>query len=128
MQRSFYLNLLGLTAILAGIFYFIQGLDFFKGFLNFVWISIAFLVLSTVVTYYFMMRAMAMKEHKNFLVAFSAGFGLKALAAIIFLCYFIFIDRISDVHFILPFFFMYFAYTGILVWQVWQQSKKKPLP
>jgi hypothetical protein len=128
MHRSFYLSLLGLTTILAGGIFLVQGLPFFQGFKNFMWISLAFLALSTLVTYYFMIRAMAMKGHKNFVTAFGIGFALKSLGALAFLCYFIYIDHIPDNHFILPFFFMYFTYTAMLVWQVWQQSKAHPLP
>jgi hypothetical protein len=75
-----------------------------------------------------MERAMAMKAHSNFVAAFGTGFAIKSFASLAFISYFIFFQPIKDSNFIFPFFFMYFAYTGLLVWDIWQTSRRKPLP
>jgi F0F1-type ATP synthase assembly protein I len=128
MDKGFALKLFGLTLILAALIYLLGLIHLFEGFQSFVWGSLIFLTTTTVVVYFIMQRAMAMKNHSNFVMAFGAGFGIKSLASLIFLCYFIVVAPIADHNFVLPFFAMYFAYTGLLVWDLWQYSKKKPLP
>ena len=128
MNKGFLYKLIGLTLILAGVIYLVQTQHVFDAFQSFVWISLGFLTLTTIVVYFIMLRAMAMKEHSNFVVAFGTGFAIKSFASLAFLCYFIFYKPIADHNFVLPFFLMYFAYTGLLVWDLWQQSKRKPLP
>jgi hypothetical protein len=128
MNKGFLYKLLGLTLILTGIIFFCDTLHLFEAYQSFVWQSLIFLTLTTILVHYIMLRAMAMKEHSNFVVAFGTGFAIKSFASLAFLCYFIFYRPIADHSFVLPFFFMYFAYTGILVWDLWQQSKRKPLP
>ena len=128
MNKGFLYKLIGLTLILAGVIYLVQTQHVFDAFQSFVWISLGFLTLTTIVVYFIMLRAMAMKEHSNFVVAFGTGFAMKSFASLAFLCYFIFYKPIADHNFVLPFFLMYFAYTGLLVWDLWQQSKRKPLP
>ena len=128
MNKGFLYKLIGLTLILAGVIYLLQTQHVFDAFQSFVWISLGFLTLTTIVVYFIMLRAMAMKEHSNFVVAFGTGFAIKSFASLAFLCYFIFYKPIADHNFVLPFFLMYFAYTGLLVWDLWQQSKQKPLP
>jgi hypothetical protein len=128
MQNGFLFRLLGLTLVLAGIIFICQTLHIFAGFEAFVWVSLVFLTLITILVYFIMLRAMAMKAHSNFVAAFGTGFAIKSLASLAFICYFIFFKPIKDSNFIFPFFFMYFAYTGLLVWDIWQTSKRKPLP
>ena len=128
MNKGFLYKLIGLTLILAGVIYLLQTQHVFDAFQSFVWISLGFLTLTTIVVYFIMLRAMAMKEHSNFVVAFGTGFAIKSFASLAFLCYFIFYKPIADHNFVLPFFLMYFAYTALLVWDLWQQSKQKPLP
>ena len=128
MDKGFALKLFGLTLILAALTYLLGGVHILDGFLSFVWASLVFLTITTVVVYFIMQRAMAMKEHSNFVMAFGMGFGIKSFASLAFLCYFIFLKPIADHNFVFPFFFMYFAYTGLLVWDLWQHNKRKPLP
>jgi len=128
MQKDFLYKFIGLTLILAGLIYIFIRLGVFAGYGPFVWISLAFLAIISVIVYFIMLRAMEMKEHSNFVIAFGTGFAIKSFASLAFLCYFIFYRPIADHSFIIPFFVMYFAYTGLLVWDLWQLSKKKPLP
>jgi hypothetical protein len=128
MSKSFLTKLFGLTVIIAAIIYGLRVNDFFDDYRGFVWTSLIFLSLTTVAVYFIMLRAMAMKAHSNFVVAFGTGFAIKSLASLAFLCYYIYIKPIPNHNFVFPFFIMYFAYTGLLVWDLWQQSKRKPLP
>ena len=128
MKRSFLYQFTGLTIILAGLIFILNTMNVFDGFSSFVWISLVFLFFTSVLVYFIMLRAMAMKEHSNFVIAFGTGFSIKSFASLVFLCYFIFVQPITNHYFIAPFFVMYFAYTGLLVWDLWQESKKKPLP
>ena len=128
MNSSFFLKTLGLTFILAAVIYFCKSLHLFDDFGSFVWISLAFLSLTTLAVHMIVQQAMAMKAHYDFLVWFGVAFALKSLGSLVFLCYFIFICPIADRYFILPFFLMYFMFTGLLVWHIWQESRQKPLP
>jgi hypothetical protein len=127
-HTKFLSQLSGLTLIIAVVLYVMIGDGFFKDYPSFVWISLAFLVVTTIVVYLIMVRAMAMKAHANFVAAFATGFAIKSFASLAFISYFIFFRPIADHYFILPFFAMYFTYTGLLVWDIWQESKRKPLP
>ena len=128
MVKTFLYKLIGLTLVLAALIFLLNTQHLFDAFLPFVWMSLVFLTLTTILVYLIMHRAMTMKEHSNFVVAFGTGFAIKSFASLAFLCYFIFYKPIADHHFVFPFFFMYFAYTGLLVWDLWQYSKRKPLP
>ena len=128
MYKSFVTKAFGLTVILAALIYGLRSNDFFNDYRAFVWISLLFLFITTIIVYFIMLRAMSIKEHSNFVVAFGTGFAIKSFASLIFLCYYIFVKPISNHHFVFPFFAMYFAYTALLVWDLWQDSKKKPLP
>ena len=128
MDKGFLYKLAGLTVALGGFIFALSTIGYFSSYRSFVWLSLAFLCLISVLVYMIMQRALSMKEHANFVVAFSTGFGIKSLASLAFISYFIFIKPISNTHFIFPFFFMYFAYTGLLVWDIWQTSRRKPLP
>ncbi len=128
MHTGFLYKLIGLTLVLAGLIFIFNMLHVFDGFQSFVWISLVFLVVTTILVFFIMQRAMAMKEHSNFVVAFGTGFAIKSFLSLAFLCYFIFYKPIANHNFVFPFFFMYFAYTGLLVWDLWQMSKQKPLP
>ena len=128
MNKSFLIKLTVLTLILAGSILILSTLHFFEGYQGFVWISLLFLVLITILVYLIMLRAMAMKEHSNFIVAFGTGFAIKSFASLGFISYFIFFRPIVNHNFVFPFFVMYFAYTALLVWDIWQTSKRKPLP
>ena len=123
MFRSFLFKLLGLTAVLAGGNFFILPHAFFEQFRGFVWLSLGFLALSTLVVYLIIARAMTMQSQRNFVAAFGTAFAFKAFGALVFLAYFIFINPISDHNFIFPFFAYYFIYTGLLMWQVWTEQK-----
>jgi hypothetical protein len=128
MFKNFALKLVLLTVTLALIIWILQTREFFAGYQSFVWISLVFLSFVTVGTYVIMDRALEMKGHTYFMIAFAAGFGIKSLASLMFLSYFIFFQPIVNKFFILPFFFMYFIYTGLMVSSSWQASRKKPLP
>lgn len=128
MNKVFFFKLSGLTLVLAGLIYLLSTLHIFDNYLSFVWLSLGFLTITTIVVYLIMLRAMAMKQHSNFVVAFGTGFAIKSFLSLAFLCYFIFFKPIADHNFVFPFFFMYFAYTALLVWDIWQISKIKPLP
>ncbi len=128
MHKGFIYQLVALTLILAGVIFILDRVHLFDGFQSFVWVSLVFLTITTILVYCIMQRAMAMKAHANFVIAFGTGFAIKSLASLAFICYFIFIQPIRDSNFIFPFFFMYFAYTGLLVWDIWQSTKAKPLP
>lgn len=128
MHKGFIYQLVALTLILAGVIFILDRVHLFDGFQSFVWVSLVFLTITTILVYFIMQRAMAMKAHANFVIAFGTGFAIKSLASLAFICYFIFIQPIRDSNFIFPFFFMYFAYTGLLVWDIWQSTKAKPLP
>ena len=127
MYKNFYIKLLTLTLILALTIYILCNRTFFTGYQSFVWISLAFLALVTLAVHVIMMRALAMKEHTNFLIAFGTGFAIKSFASLAFISYFIFFQPIVNKTFIYPFFIMYFMYTGLLISHIWQISKK-PLP
>ena len=128
MHKSFFLKLWGLTFVIGGLIYILATMGYFANYLSFVWTSLVFLFLTTVSVYFIMLRAMDMKDHTNFVAAFGASFGLKSLASLAFICYYIFIAPIADKHFVYPFFAMYFAFTGMLVWHLFQMSRQKPLP
>jgi len=128
MQTKFLSKLAALTLILAVVISILISHEFFLGYESFVWTSLVFLTIVTVIVYFIMVRAMAMKEHNNFVAAFATGFGIKSLASLAFICYYIFFQPIADHYFVFPFFFLYFAYTGLLVWDIWQESRQKPLP
>ena len=124
MYKNFYIKLLTLTLILALTIYILCNRTFFTGYQSFVWISLAFLALVTLAVHVIMMRALAMKEHTNFLIAFGTGFAIKSFASLAFISYFIFFQPIVNKTFIYPFFIMYFMYTGLLISHIWQISKK----
>lgn len=128
MNKSFLIKLSVLTLVLAAAIYILDTQHVFEGFGSFVWTSLVFLVVITILVYLIMLRAMAMKEHNNFVVAFGTGFMIKAFASLAFISYFIFYRPIANHNFVFPFFVMYFAYTGLLVWDIWQMSQQKPLP
>jgi hypothetical protein len=128
MNSGFLFKLLGLTLSIIGLILICNALHLTDGFVAFVWSSLIFMNIITVLVYLIMLRALAMKAHSNFVAAFGTGFAIKSVASLGFICYFIFFQPIKDTNFIFPFFFMYFAYTGLLVWDIWQASKKKPLP
>ena len=128
MNKNFLIKLSVLTLILAGSILILDSMHVFDGFQYFVWISLLFLFVITVLVYLIMLRAMAMKEHSNFIAAFGTGFGIKSFASLAFISYFIFFRPIANHNFVFPFFVMYFAYTALLVWDIWQTSKRKPLP
>ncbi|MCW3127323.1 MAG: hypothetical protein JWO03_2981 [Bacteroidetes bacterium] len=128
MYKNFFLKLLTLTIIAALSVWILQERSFFVGYLSFVWISLAFLTCVTFAVYLIMMRALAMKAHTNFIIAFGTAFAIKSFASLAFLSYFIFFQPIVNKNFIFPFFAMYFLYTGLLVSHIWLISKKKPLP
>jgi hypothetical protein len=128
MNKSFLIKLSILTLLLAVSILVLDMLHLFDGFRSFVWISLLFLVIITILVYLIMLRAMAMKAHTNFVVAFGTGFAIKSFASLAFISYFIFFQPIANHNFVFPFFLMYFAYTAILVWDIWQMSQRKPLP
>lgn len=128
MHNKFLIQLFGLTFVIAALLYALKEYGFFVNYPSFVWYSLIFLTLTTIVVYFIMQRAMSMKEHSNFVAAFGMGFAIKSFASLAFICYFIFFKPIKDSNFIFPFFFMYFAYTGLLVWDIWQSSRGKKLP
>jgi hypothetical protein len=128
MNRNFLIKLFILTLLLSASILILDMLHVFDGFQSFVWISLVFLVVITIVVYLIMLRAMAMKAHTNFVAAFATGFGIKSLASLAFISYFIFFRPIANHNFVIPFFVMYFTYTGLLVWDIWQISQQKPLP
>jgi drug/metabolite transporter (DMT)-like permease len=128
MDKGFLYKLIGLTLTLAGLIFILNTIHLFDGYVSFVWTSLIFLVCTTIIVYFIMLRALSMKEHSNFVVAFGTGFAIKSFASLLFICYFIFYRPIGNHTFVLPFFFMYFAYTGLLVWDLWHESRKKPLP
>jgi hypothetical protein len=127
MNTSFIIKLSVLTLVLASAIFILDTQHVFAGYQSFVWTSLVFLVVITVLVYLIMLRAMAMKEHNNFVVAFGTGFVIKAFASLAFISYFIFYRHITQ-YVVLPFFVMYFAYTALLVWDIWQMSQQKPLP
>ena len=128
MYKNFLIKLLVITAILTLSTYILCHRDFFYGYQSFVWTSLAFLAIVTIIVYVIMMRAMTMKEHSNFVIAFGTGFAIKSFASLAFICYFIFFQPIVNKNFVFPFFIMYFIYTGLLVSDIWTMSRKKPLP
>jgi hypothetical protein len=121
-------ELFGLTLVLAVLIRVLISWDFFATYQPFVWASLVFLALTTIGVYFIMLRAMAMQTHTNFVIAFGTGFAIKSFASLAFICYFIFFRPIADHRFVFPFFIMYFAYTALLIWDIWQSSKRKPLP
>lgn len=128
MKSAFIFKLLGLSAVLAVLIFVFNSLHVFAGFESFAWASLVFMTGITILMYFIMHRAMAMKGHNNFLAAFTMGFAIKSLASLAFICYFIYIKPIANTYFILPFFIMYFIYTGMVVWDIWQSAKNNPLP
>jgi hypothetical protein len=128
MHNSFLIKLAVLTLVLAGVIFGCDLLHVFDAFQSFVWLSLVFLFIITILVYLIMWRAMAMKEHASFVVAFGTGFAIKSFASLAFISYFIFFKPIANHNFVFPFFVMYFAYTAILVWDIWQMSQRKPLP
>ena len=128
MFTNFLSKLAILTLILALTIFLLCRREFFYGYQPFVWTSLVFLSVITLLIYLIMMRALSMKGHTNFVIAFGTGFAIKSFASLAFICYFIFFQPIVNRNFIFPFFAMYFIYTGLLVSHLWQMSKKKPLP
>ena len=124
MLRNFLVKLIGLTVVLTSINFFLLPYAFFEHFRGFVWLSLGFLAVSTLLVYLIIARAMTMQSHSNFVAAFGTAFGMKAFGALLFISYFIFIQPIADHNFIFPFFAYYFIYTGLLMWQVWVEQRK----
>lgn len=85
------------------------------GFDDFVWYSLFFLAVLTLVSFSLLLRGLAMKGNEYFMQYFGAMFGLKIFSALIFVCFFIYIQPIANKKFVLPFFVLYFLFTGLLV-------------
>ncbi len=89
--------------------------ELFDGFGFFVWYSLFFLAALTIVSFALLLRGLAMKGNEYFMQYFGAMFGLKVFSALIFVCYFIYVQPIGNKKFVLPFFALYFLFTGLLV-------------
>lgn len=87
----------------------------FDGFGFFVWYSLFFLAALTLFSFALLLRGLAMKGNGFFMQYFGAMFGLKVFSALIFVCYFIYVQPIKNTNFVLPFFVLYFLFTGLLV-------------
>lgn len=127
-MKGFFLKLVLLTVLSGLVLFALQSQGFFAAYQSFVWISLAFMFGVTALVYLIFLRALAIKEHASFMMAFGSAFGIKSFASLAFVSYFIFFRPIEDKYFILPFFSLYFAYTGLLVFHLWQITKRKPLP
>lgn len=128
MMKGFFVKLVILTLFSAGVLYALDSQGFFTTYESFVWISLAFMFGVTTLVYLIFLRALAIKDHSSFMMAFGSAFAIKSFASLAFVSYFIFFRPIEDKYFILPFFGLYFAYTGLLVFHLWQITKRKPLP
>ncbi|MBS1683451.1 MAG: hypothetical protein JSS76_01765 [Bacteroidetes bacterium] len=128
MMKGFFLKL-GVLTLLSGLVLFaIESQGFFADYQSFVWISLGFMFGVTALVYLIFLRALAIKDHSSFMMAFGSAFAIKSFASLAFVSYFIFFRPIENKYFILPFFGLYFAYTGLLVFHLWQITKRKPLP
>ena len=128
MLGNFFIKLSILTLIAAGTIWLFISQGFFAGYQSFVWMSLGFLTIITAIVYLMMERALAMKGHTYFMAAFGAAFAIKSLLSLAFISYFIFFQPIVDKNFVIPFFVMYFLYTGVLVSHIWTVTRRKPLP
>lgn len=128
MMKGFFIKLVILTVFSGAVLYALQAQGAFAGFESFVWMSLGFMFVVTALVYLIFLRALAIKEHTSFMMAFGSAFGIKSFASLAFVSYFIFFRPIENKFFILPFFGLYFAYTGLLVFHLWQITKRKPLP
>lgn len=127
-MKGFFVKLVILTLFSAGVLYALDSQGFFTTYESFVWISLAFMFGVTTLVYLIFLRALAIEDHSSFMMAFGSAFAIKSFASLAFVSYFIFFRPIEDKYFILPFFGLYFAYTGLLVFHLWQITKRKPLP
>ncbi len=127
-MKGFFVKLVVLTLFSAGVLYALDSQGFFTAYESFVWISLAFMFGVTALVYLIFLRALAIRDHSSFMMAFGSAFAIKSFASLAFVSYFIFFRPIEDKYFILPFFGLYFAYTGLLVFHLWQITKRKPLP
>ncbi len=127
-MKGFFVKLVILTVFSAGVLYALDSQGFFAAYESFVWISLAFMLGVTALVYLIFLRALAIKDHSSFMMAFGSAFAIKSFASLAFVSYFIFFRPIEDKYFILPFFGLYFAYTGLLVLHLWQITKRRPLP
>ncbi len=116
MFRRFFLKIGILTSLAAMVIYVLQSQTaLLYGFDDFVWYSLFFLAVLTLVSFSLLLRGLAMKGNEYFMQYFGAMFGLKIFSALIFVCYFIYIQPIANKKFVLPFFVLYFLFTGLLV-------------
>lgn len=116
MFKRFFLKIGILTSLAAMIIYVLQSQTaLLHGFDDFVWYSLFFLAVLTLVSFSLLLRGLAMKGNEYFMQYFGAMFGLKIFSALIFVCFFIYIQPIANKKFVLPFFVLYFLFTGLLV-------------
>jgi hypothetical protein len=114
--KRFFLKIGILTSLAAMIIYVLQSQTaLLHGFDDFVWYSLFFLAVLTLVSFSLLLRGLAMKGNEYFMQYFGAMFGLKIFSALIFVCFFIYIQPIANKKFVLPFFVLYFLFTGLLV-------------
>ncbi len=114
--KRFFLKVGIVSSLAAMVIYVLQTqTQLLSGFDFFVWYSLFFIAVLTLISYALLLRGLAMKGNHFFMQYFGAMFGLKVLSALIFVCYFIDVQPIENKKFVLPFFVLYFLFTGLLV-------------
>lgn len=123
-MRAFIKKLAILATILAVVLFFVTDTTYFQDFLIFTWVSWVFLTVLTAVVFFIYYQGMKMEDQSRFMGIFGVSIALKFFGSLVFLAYFIFIDPIRDHNFIMPFFAMYFLYSGLMMWEVWSNNKQ----
>ncbi|HRP39543.1 MAG: hypothetical protein KF706_03240 [Chitinophagales bacterium] len=122
----FFVKLLVLSLLCAVAIYLLETkTQFITDFINFSWLSLMFLIAVTLVSFYLLQIGLQLKGHSQFMQYFGAMFGFKVFASLLFVCYFIFVEPITNKHFALVFFALYGLFTGLLVSEAWQILKEK---
>ncbi|MCS6819867.1 MAG: hypothetical protein RMJ53_00760 [Chitinophagales bacterium] len=96
-----------------------------KVYLPFCLISLVFLYILTGTAYLLLKKGLKMKGHSHFVQYFGAMMGLKILASLGFMSYFIFLQPVAGKMEVLYFFMIYFLFNGLLVGDAWMQLKRE---
>ena len=89
-MKGFFVKLVILTVFSAAVLYVLQSQGSFAGFENFVWMSLGFMFVVTALVHLIFLRALAIRDHSSFMMAFGSAFAIKSFASLAFVSYFIF--------------------------------------
>ena len=91
----------------------------------FTWYSLVFMSVLTLFSFALLQRGLSIKGHAFFMQYFGAMFAIKVFAALLFVCWFIYVEPIGNKQFVFPFFMLYLLFTGLLVVEAMRILKRK---